>query len=160
MPPNRGYRLRYLPDTLREIGVGAEGLKRAPLRSAEAVDAINRPVHRLGFRLWRIALEGVAFIEGRLGRARRRLVRRTVAAEHTSKSLPRGTHHIVRGAIKGSDVLERRLEKRKNILAEALFHREEWLRKWKAGGHIVGYANIGEIVFCWTAERKDVTQRL
>lgn len=30
----------------------------------------------------------------------------------------------------------------------------------KAGAHIVGYANIGEICFRWTAEEKEVFQRL
>ena len=55
---------------------------------------------------------------------------------------------------------DRRLEKRKNTLAEVILHREEWLSKWKAGAHIVGYANIGEICFRWTAEEKKVFQRL
>ena len=43
---------------------------------------------------------------------------------------------------------------------EAIFHHEDWLGKWKAGVLIVGYNNIGEIVFHWTPERKDVIQRL
>ena len=78
----------------------------------------------------------------------------------TPGQVPRGARHIVRGAIKGSELLDRRLEKRKNMLAEVILHREEWLSKWKAGAHIVGYANIGEICFRWTAEEKEVFQRL
>jgi len=74
--------------------------------------------------------------------------------------LPKGTHHIVRGSIKGAERVERRLEKRKMSLVGALFHREEWLSEWKAGAYIVGYANIGEIGFQWSAETKDVFQRL
>ena len=87
-------------------------------------------------------------------------MRRTLAAQQVPEKLPPGTHHIVRGSIKEAERLERRLDRRKNILAEALFHREEWLSKWKAGAHIVGYANIGEIGFDWTPEEKCVFQRL
>ena len=81
-------------------------------------------------------------------------------AQESPEKLPRGTHHILRGSIKGAERLERRLDRRKNILAETLFHREEWLSKWKAGAHIVGYANLGEIGFHWTPEEKGVFQRL
>lgn len=56
--------------------------------------------------------------------------------------------------------MERRLEKRKNRITETLFHREEWLSKWKAGVHIIGYANIGEICFRWTPGERTVLQRL
>lgn len=108
----------------------------------------------------RMALRIIAFAETKLGKIRRKLVRRTLVAQQAPEKLPRGTHHIVQGSIKGAERLELRLDRRKNILAEALFHREEWLSKWKAGAHIVGYANIGEIGFDWTPEEKSVFQRL
>jgi hypothetical protein len=74
--------------------------------------------------------------------------------------LLKGTHHVVRGSIRGAEHVERSLERRKNRLAEVLFHREEWLDKWKAGVHIVGYANMGEIGFRWNSETKTAYQRL
>jgi hypothetical protein len=91
-----------------------------------------------------------------IGRIRRKLARRALSPEQT----PTGTHHVVREAIKGADSLEQGLEKRKNTLTEAIFHRERWLDQWKAGAYIVGYANIGEISFLWTPQEKKVTQRL
>ena len=148
MPPTRSYRLHYLRDTLHGL--------------AAPDDALEEPrlVARRGFRLKRIALKIITFAETKLGKTRRKLVRRTLAAQQVPEKLPPGTHHIVRGSIKEAERLERRLDRRKNILAEALFHREEWLSKWKAGAHIVGYANIGEIGFDWTPEEKCVFQRL
>ncbi len=149
MPPNRSYRLHYLPDTLHAHDTTAEQEETTHLLRA-----------RLGFRLKRLAIRAITFVESQLTRSRRKLARRTVGAEEFPEMLPRGTHHIVRGSIKGAEHLERRLEKRKNVLTDALFHREEWLSRWKAGAYIVGYANIGEIGFDWTAEKKDVFQCL
>ena len=83
-----------------------------------------------------------------------------MAAQQASEMLPRGTHHIVHGSIKGAERVERRLEKRRNKLTDALFHREEWLSRGKAGAYIIGYANIGEIGFDWSPEEKQVFQRL
>ncbi|MDQ6660103.1 MAG: hypothetical protein M3Z24_03965, partial [Chloroflexota bacterium] len=152
MPPNRSYRLRYLPDTKHSINAHDGTLKEG--------QTSHMSLAKGWFRLKRLALRGITFVEVTLGKTRHKLVRRKLAAEQTPEKLPRGTRHIVRGSIKGTELLERKLEKRKNILTEALFHREEWLSKWKAGIYIVGYANIGEIGFDWTAEQKDVFQYL
>ena len=148
MPPSRSYRLHYLRDTKYHLDAPDDTSKN------------HKPVARRGFWLKRLGLRIITFAETKLGKTRRKLVRRTIVAQESPGKLPAGTHHIVRGSIKGAELLERRLEKRKNILTEALFHREEWLSKWKAGAHIVGYANIGEIGFHWTPEEKKVFQRL
>jgi hypothetical protein len=107
-----------------------------------------------------IVLGVVTFAQTRLGQARRGLARRTLVGAQAPARLPRGTHHFVRGSIKGAELLEGRLEKRKHSLTQTLFHREDWLSQWKAGPYIVGYANIGEIRFHWTPDTKDVVQRL
>lgn len=151
-PPDRSYRLRYLRDTLHPIN--AQDL------AVEQERKSHLSLARLRFRLKRMVLRAITFAETRLRRGRHKLVRRSLAAEQAPKKLPRGTHHVVRGSIKEAEHLERRLEKRKNILAEALFHREEWLNQWKAGAYIVGYDNIGEIGFDWTSETRDAYQRL
>lgn len=151
-PPDRSYRLRYLRDTLQPISVSDVTVEQGQTSHLTPV--------RLGFRLKRAALRGITFAQATLGRVRRRLARRSLATQLAPERLSRGTRHIARGSIKGADLLERRLEKRKHALTEALFHHEEWLSKWKAGAHIVAYANIGEIGFQWTAEEKDVLQRL
>ncbi len=148
LPPDRSYRLHYLRDILYHA-------KTRELHPEER-QSLPATISRWGSRLIGLALTAVTFVQSGLGRARNGLLRRTQAAEQA----PRGTRHIVRGAIKGADLLENRLEKRKHTLAEAILHREEWLSKWKAGAHIVGYANIGEIGFHWTPEAKDVFQRL
>ena len=152
MPPDRSYRLRYIRDM------------RHPINASGDTVAAAQPSHlrrtRLGLKLKRIALSGITFAQALLGRIRRKLVRRTVAAQQASHMLPKGTHHLVHGTITGAEFLERRLEKRKQRLRERLFHNEEWLNKWKAGAYIVGFANIGEIGFHWDAEEKSAYQRL
>jgi hypothetical protein len=148
LPPDRSYRLQYLRDTRSHT-------KPKDLH-LEARPSLRERLSRLKSRLISAALAGVTLVQSTLWRSRRRLVRRS----QTPGQLPRGARHIVRGAIKGSELLDHRLEKRKNRLAEAILHHEEWLSKWKAGAHIVGYANIGEICFRWTGEEKEVVQRL
>lgn len=151
-PPDRSYRLRYIPDSMN------------PLNAKDlALDQGQRPrmsFARLTSRMRRIAIRAIAFVERRLGMTRRKLARRSLAAEQAPKLLPMGTHHVVRESIKGASIVERKLEKRKNRLTETLFHREEWLSKWKAGVHIIGYANIGEICFRWTPGERTVLQNL
>jgi hypothetical protein len=152
LPPDRSYRLRYLRDTTLPISdreAGPEPHDRPPL---------SRPSLALGLK--GIVLGVVTFAETYLGQARRALVRRTLAGAQAPDPLPRGTHHVVHGSIKGVERLEGRLAKRKYSLAQTLFHREEWLARWKAGAYIVGYANIGEIRLRWDADTKDVVQRL
>ena len=149
MLPNRSYRLHYLPDTLHALDA-----------TVEQEETIHLSLARLGFRLKRVALRVITFVESQLARARRRLARRSLAVQQASEMLPRGTHRIVRGSIKGAERIEHRLEKRRNKLTDALFHREEWLSRGKAGAYIIGYANIGEIGFDWSPEEKQVFQRL
>lgn len=149
--PDRTYRLHYLRDTLRRDT--NYDMKRE--QKPGALPHISRR-----FTLKRLAIRLLNFVESQLGRVRRRLARRSLAAQQRTDMLPKGTHHIIRGSIRGAAHVERSLERRKNRLAEVLFHREEWLEKWKAGTHIVGYANIGEIGFHWNAEAKTAFQRL
>jgi hypothetical protein len=56
--------------------------------------------------------------------------------------------------------MEARLERHKVTLGEAIFHHQQWLQQWKAGSHIIGYANAGEIVFNWKNDQQEVIQRL
>jgi hypothetical protein len=67
---------------------------------------------------------------------------------------------FIRRLLEGVVLMERELERRSRLLADVIHHREEWLNQRKVGMHIVGYANIGEIGFVWTAREKDVLQRL
>lgn len=151
-PPDRSYRLRYLPDTRHSSAVEEVALERGQTQQL--------PPARRELALRGIAIRIITFAESQLGALRRKLARRSIAAQQAPQRLPRGTRHIVRGSIKGAELVERRLEKRKNRLAEALLHREEWLSEWKAGAYIVGYANTGEIGFDWTPGTKAVFQRL
>ncbi len=147
-PPNRSYRLHYLPNTLYHTSeTGEDGKEASQERMTLA---------KWGLRLIRAAFFGVSFLQRRVSKGRKRLVQRTAAAQEA----PKGTRHIVRGTIQGAEKLEDRLERRKHTLAEAIFHREEWLSQWKAGVHIVGYANLGDIGFYWTDDEKDAVQRL
>ena len=57
----------------------------------------------------------------------------TLVGAQAPAMLPRGTHRIVRGSIKGAELLEGRLEKRKHSVMQRIFHREDWLSQWKAG---------------------------
>jgi hypothetical protein len=151
-PPDRSYRVHYLPDIMPPTGareVSIDQKQPYPMLPAG-----------LGFRLKRLALRAIVFVESQMARGRRRLAIRSLTAQQASEMLPRGTHHIVRGSIKGAERIEHRLEKRKNKLTDALFHREEWLSRWKAGAYIIGYANIGEIGFDWTGGKRDVFQCL
>ncbi|TMB76182.1 MAG: hypothetical protein E6J48_14300 [Chloroflexi bacterium] len=105
MPPTRSYRLRYLRDTLHGLAAPDDALEKP------------RPVARRGFRLKRMTLKIITFVETKLGKTSRKLVRRTLAAQQAPEKLPPGTHHIVRGSIKGAERLERRLDRRKNIFS-------------------------------------------
>jgi hypothetical protein len=152
MPPDRSYRLRYLRDRARPVPGQMAG------REPEHGPRLSRAnVQR---SLSGIVLGVVAFAQTRLEQARRGLVRRTLVGAQAPARLPRGTRHIARGTIKGAELLEGRLEKRKHSLMQKIFHREDWLSQWKAGAYIVGYANIGEIRFHWTPDAKEVVQRL
>jgi hypothetical protein len=151
-PPDRIYRLHYLRNTLHHMGP-----EHVALQEKKTPQII---LSRWIFKLVRLALAGVTFIEERVRKIRSTLLSRAKRVEQAPGSIPPPAHAVTHGAIKGAALLEHKLEKRRNRLVEALFHREEWLGKWKAGVLIVGYNNIGEIVFHWTPEKKDVIQRL
>ena len=140
--------LRYLPDALYHISETGE--------DGEEMSRPRKTLTRWGLRLIRAAFFWVSFLERRVTKSRKKLVQKTSAAQEA----PKGTRHVVRGAIRGAEKLEGKLERRKHTLAEAIFHREEWLSQWKAGVHIVGYANLGDISFYWTDDEKDAVQRL
>ncbi len=147
-PPNRSYRLHYLADTLYHTSeTGDDG---------EEASQEHMTLAKWGLRLIRAAFFGVSFLERRVSKGRKKLVQKTAGAQEA----PKGTRHIVRGTIQGAGKLEDKLERRKHTLAEAIFHREEWLSQWKAGVHIVGYANLGDIGFYWTDDEKNAVQRL
>src|SRR5207248_3308717 len=77
MPPNRSYRLHYLRDTKYHLD--------APDDTIE-----DRPVARRGLWLKRMALRSITFVETKLGKTRRKLVRRTMVAQESPEKLPRG----------------------------------------------------------------------
>ena len=84
-PPTRSYRLHYLRDTLHGLAAPDDVLEEP------------RPVARSGFWLKRMALSSITFAETKLGKTRRKLVRRTLAAQQASEKLPRGTLYWLRG---------------------------------------------------------------
>ena len=147
MPPDRRYRVHYLRDQLDLVQAQDTGEKKAQRR--------RLPAWLL--RLIRLALKGVTILEARVGQTRKKIARRAGRVEQVSSHVRK---HAVHGAIRGTDLLEHRLEKRKNTLGEAIFHHQQWLRAWKIGAHIIGHTNIGEIVFRWNAEEQEVIQRL
>jgi len=102
-------------------------------------------------------------------------VNRALAAQETivlqqllsPESLRERAHALIGKVARGAQLLEheaellvRGLERDRAILADVLLHRQEWLSHWEAGMLIVGYANIGDIGFQWTPEKKEAIQRL
>jgi hypothetical protein len=149
-PPDRSYRVRYLRDGLDIVDAqGARG---------EKPQSFGRELPRWLLKLIRVALKGVTILQTRLGKARKGIARRTIGVVQAPNSHVR--KHSAHAVIKGADLLERKLEKPKNRLGETMFRHQEWLQEWKAGTHIIGYANIGEILFHWNEEEQEVIQRL
>lgn len=146
-PPDRVYRLQYLRNTLSR----AVPAKKVSLLRRLSMWII-RPI--------RLALEGVTFIESRVGRIRGRLLRKASGIEHKPGLVPHPRRAIRQEAIRGTELIERQLEKRRNKLVTVIFHYASSLQHWKAGELIVGYNNISEVSFTWTPEQKEVTQRL
>jgi hypothetical protein len=152
-PPDRGYRLRYL----RNI--------HSPLAAQKLISGKGRPLPVAFFgwviHLVRSALGALIFLETQLGKARNKLLRRAAKVEQAPQVLQQPAQVLAQGAIKETERLERHLAKRRYSLVERLLRlEEEWLARLKAGELIVGYNNIGEISFDWTARNKDVRQRL
>ncbi len=149
IPPDRRYRVSYLRDQLgTEQEQDGEKKSEPPAHSGTYV---------WWFALPRVILKGLAILEARLGKARKEVARRERKIEAVSS---RHRKRVLRGVLRETDRLQRRLEKRRNTLGEAIFHHQRWLQDWKAGTHIIGYANIGEIVFSWQGEEQEVMQRL
>ena len=147
IPPDRRYRVHYLRDQL-DIAQAQEGKENKPAYS---------PFPGWLLRIIRLGLKGVTILEKRVEQVRKRMARRARGLEQESSHV---RNHVLRRAIRGTDLLERKLEKRKNTLGEAIFHHQQWLQEWKAGSQIIGYANIGEISFHWNTEEQEVVQRL
>ena len=131
-PPDRIYRLRYLPNTLAQIRLGKR-------------DRLHLRSYSWMLRLLRFVLGGITLIET----SARRSASSLLWKERRGEQAP--------GSFRQPD---RTLAKPRNKLVAALLRRATWLRRQKAGELIVGNNNLGEIHFTWTAENKVVTQRL
>ncbi|HJT57602.1 MAG TPA: hypothetical protein VJ761_13960, partial [Ktedonobacteraceae bacterium] len=148
--PNRSYRVHYLRDQL--------DIAQSQSAALEKTEASHTMLPRWLLKLGRGALKVVTISEARAAKTRKSIGRRAIRIVEEPTSHVR--KHSARGVIKGADLVERRLEKRKNTLGEAIFHHQQWLQEWKAGSHIIGYANVGEIAFHWNDDEQEVTQRL
>ena len=146
-PPDRVYRLRYLPNTLAHI----------PLRRR---DRARLRASSWAMRLLRFLLGGVTFVETSLRRGVRKLLRKERRVEQAPGMFDQSRRALVREAAKGTGRFERQLAKPRNSLIAALMRRSAWQGRWKAGELFVGYNNLGEIRFTWTEEKHSVTQRL
>ena len=150
IPPDRSYRVHYLRDQL--------DISQSQGTAMEKAQASHAKLPRWLLKLGLAALKVVTIAETRVEKTRKSIGRRTVRVAQKPTSHVR--KHTVHGVIKGTDLVERRLERRKNTLGEAIFHHQQWLQEWKAGSHIIGYANIGEIVFHWNNDEQEVIQCL
>ncbi len=146
-PPDRIYRLHYLLNTHSRI---------MPKKSFSLRARLTRSI----IKLLHLVLAGITFIEMRVKKIRSTLLHKARKVEQAPGTVPQPARSLARGAIRGTDLLEHRLEKRKNRLAAAMLHHVARLYRWKAGELIVGYNNIGEISFQWSPEKKEVTQQL
>jgi hypothetical protein len=150
IPPDRSYRIHYLSDQ--------GNIDQSNGLAMEKVQVPHKKPGRLLFKLGRAALKAITVLEARVEKTRKSIGRRTIRVMQEPTSHVR--KHSARGAIRGVDLVKRRLAKRKNTLGQAIFHHQEWLQEWKAGSHIIGYANIGEIVFRGNSNEQEVIQRL
>lgn len=148
--PNRSYRVHYLRDQLDS--------NQPQSTTAVQAQASHTLLPGWLLKLGRAALRVVTISEARVGKTRKSIGRRAIGIAQKPTSHVR--KHTARGVIKGTDLVERRLEKHKNTLGEAVFHHQHWLQEWKAGAHIIGYANVGEIAFHWNNDEQEVIQRI
>lgn len=146
-PPDRAYRLRYLPNSLGQL----------PRRKR---DRLRLRTTSWWLRLIRFALEGITLIETGARKIMRTLLWKRRRDEETRTVAAQPAHALARQTTRGTSLLERQLAKPRNKLVAALLERASWLNRWKAGELIVGYNNLGEIFFTWTEHKKVVTQRL
>ena len=147
LPPDKSYRLRYLSNTL--------------IRTDKRNHRPHTNLSRLIIRPLRTALQGITLLQSRTEVARRRLQRTTDKLdEKVPTLLQHRTNSLLERAINSTEFIDRRLDRPRQGLVDALLHSETWLSRWKAGSLIVGYNNIGEISFDWQGDRKDVKQKL
>ena len=147
LPPDKSYRLRYLSNTL--------------VRADEREHRPHANLSRLILEPLRTALQGVTLLQSRTEVARRRLQRTTNKLDRKAPTLlQHPTNRLLGRAIGGTEFIERRLDRPRQNLVDALLHSETWLSRWKAGSLIVGYNNIGEISFEWSEDKKEVKQKL
>nr|MBA2682537.1 hypothetical protein [Ktedonobacteraceae bacterium] len=147
LPPDKSYRLRYLSNTL--------------IRAGQREHRPHTNLSRLIARPLRTILRGITFLQSKTEVARRRLQSTTDTFDKkTAPLLRQPTTNLLEHAIDGTEFIERRLDRPRRGLVNALLHSETWLSRWKAGSLIVGYNNIGEISFDWDTDTKDVKQKL
>ncbi len=147
LPPDKSYRLRYLSNNL--------------IRPDEREHRPHANLSRLILRPLHTALQGVTLLQSRAEIARRRLQRTTDTLDKKAPTLlQHRTNNLLGRAIGGTEFIERRLDRPRQNLVDALLHSETWLSRWKAGSLIVGYNNIGEISFDWSEDKKEVKQKL
>jgi len=147
LPPDKSYRLHYLSNTM----VRADQRQHRP----------HTNLSRLIVRPLRTALRGITLLQSRTEVARRSLQHTTDRLEEKAPTLlQHRTTSLLDQAIGGTEFIERRLDRPRQGLVNALLHSETWLSRWKAGSLIVGYNNIGEISFDWHEDKKDVKQKL
>jgi hypothetical protein len=80
--------------------------------------------------------------------------------ERAPDAVSKSARELTSRTIRSTDVLEHKIEKRRNKLVAAVLRYAGWLGRWKAGNLIIGYNNLGEISFVWTPEKKEAIQRL
>ncbi len=139
IPPDRSYRLYYLPD-MRYLRAKAHKPGLSPERALGVETRDPR------------AKDAIAFQPPPVSLARR------------PHSLAYGVEHNIQllehSVVTDVEQVEHELERDETIAAETVQHPDETLSHWKDGMLIVGYANIGEISFQWTPEEKNAIQRL
>ncbi|MEO6889488.1 MAG: hypothetical protein ABI456_09385 [Ktedonobacteraceae bacterium] len=146
-PPDRVYRLRYLPNTLALVAQRRRDRLRARGTSWT-------------LRVLRLALGGITFLETSVKRGARHLLWRGRRDEQAAGMLAPPGRRFVYETAQGTNRLGRQLAKPRNKLVAGLQRRAAWLSHQKAGQLIIGYNNLGEIHFTWTAEKHLVMQRL
>ncbi|MBA2286982.1 MAG: hypothetical protein H0W02_16030 [Ktedonobacteraceae bacterium] len=145
--PDRIYRLRYLPNTLALVAQR----KRDRLRQRSTSWTL---------RVLRLALGGITFLETSVMRGARSLLWKEERIEQSIGMPEQPGRRLVYETTQGTNRLGRQLAKPRNKLVAALQRRAAWLSNQKAGQLIIGYNNLGEIHFTWTAEKHLVMQRL
>ncbi len=146
-PPDRGYRLRYLHNTMTPQVTRRQRYLLGSLRQLLLSPA-------------RLSLGTLTFIEGQVIRARNALLRRGRKIEQGPQLLARPAISFRREAVHRTVRIESGIEKRRNFLLGIILRYSTWMNKLKASDLIIAYNNIGEISLNWIADRKEVSQHL